>query len=530
MPPAPSAAYPSGAEPASGEHPHVGRTWFLIALLGLVGLTVLLRLPFVSSPASADESGFLIVGGAWHSGSSLYGPYWVDRPPLLIALFGLADMVGGMPGLRLLGCLAAGITVLGVAMAVRRVAGPAAGIGSAVVACGLLVSPPAGALMVNGELLAAPFIAVGCWLAVCAATSEASSHSSWLAVGAGACAAAAVLVKQNMIDVIVFSFALGLLCWAFKVLSFRHLLRITLCFVAGGVITAVVVFAFALTRGTDPGDVFFAMYAFRLRATDVVSHVSTAQRMARLSQLGHAAVLSAGPLLFLALAALLVRRSSRQKGPRLAVVFATFTLAIYAVISVAAGGSYFLHYLVQLVVPTALAGGLVVAMAPRLGSIAVALVLGIALVMVVTGLSDPVESRGELAGEAVRKVSEPGDTMVIAFGESDMLYAARASSPYPYIWALPARTLDRHFRRLARVLAGEHAPTWFVVRAVPTTRVLKRNPPGKVLARRYHYVDTICGRLIYLRNDVQRETPTHTGGCTKPHSPWFSSALPQGGS
>jgi hypothetical protein len=232
-------------------------------------------------------------------------------------------------------------------------------------------------------------------------------------------------------------------------------------------------------------------------------------------------------LLFVALAAVLVRRASRRDRRRLALALATFTLAIYAAISVAAGGSYFLHYLVQLVVPTAFAGGLVVAMAPRLGSAAVALLLGISLVMLVTGLSQPVESRGELAGEAVRAVSKPGDTMVIAFGESDMMYAARATSPYPYLWALPARTLDPHFRRLADVLAGRHAPTWFVLRGAPTIRVLHRNPPGKVLERRYHYVDTICGRLIYLRNGVHRATPTHSGGCTKPHSPWFGSAPAQ---
>jgi len=530
MPPAPSAASLMSAEPPTGQRHQVGRSWFPIALLALVAITVLLRLPFVSSPASADESGFLIVGGQWHSGSSLYGSYWVDRPPLLIALFGLADLIGGLPGLRLLGCLAAATTVLGVGLAVRRVAGPAAGIGSAAVACGLLVSPPAGGLLVSGELLAAPFVAVGCWLAVCSVTDEVGSRSCWQALGAGACAAAAVLVKQNMIDVIVFSVALGVLCWAFQLLPFKRLCRIALCFVAGGVLTAAVVFAAALSRRTDPGAVLYAMYAFRLRATDVLAHVSTAQRVARLSHLGHAALLSGGPLLLVALASLLVRRATRGDGPRLAVALAALTLAFYAVISVAAGGGYFLPYLVQLVVPTALAGGLMVAMAPRLGGAAVAVVLGTSLVMLVTGLSQPVESKGELAGEAVRAVSEPGDTMVIAFGESDMLYAARAASPYPYLWALPARTLDRHFRRLAHVLAGEHAPTWFVVRAAPTTRVLDRNPPGKVLAGRYHYVGSICERLIYLLNGVQRATPTHSGGCTRPRSPWFDSAQPLGGS
>src|SRR3982750_230264 len=44
-------------------------------------------LPFVGRPLSPDEAGFLIVGGQWGEGSSLYGDFWVDRPPVLVAIF-----------------------------------------------------------------------------------------------------------------------------------------------------------------------------------------------------------------------------------------------------------------------------------------------------------------------------------------------------------------------------------------------------------------------------------------------------------
>src|SRR3954453_7171305 len=79
--------------------------------------TVVVRLALLGLPAWADEAGFLMVGSGWHLGDSsngemLYDTYWVDRPPVLIGLFGLADRLGGVTALRLLGALAAAVTVV----------------------------------------------------------------------------------------------------------------------------------------------------------------------------------------------------------------------------------------------------------------------------------------------------------------------------------------------------------------------------------------------------------------------------------
>lgn len=57
-------------------------------------------------PLSPDEGGFLLVASQWQPGGSLYGHYWVDRPPLLISIFDLADHAGGAVGLRLIGIAA----------------------------------------------------------------------------------------------------------------------------------------------------------------------------------------------------------------------------------------------------------------------------------------------------------------------------------------------------------------------------------------------------------------------------------------
>ena len=52
-------------------------------------------------PVSPDEAGFLMKAAQWAEGTSLYGNFWVDRPPLLIMLFQLAHLAGGPIGLRL---------------------------------------------------------------------------------------------------------------------------------------------------------------------------------------------------------------------------------------------------------------------------------------------------------------------------------------------------------------------------------------------------------------------------------------------
>src|SRR4051794_27723764 len=96
-----------GTAAAATPSPRLGRPVWLVA-----ALAVLVRLPFVNAPAGADEAGFLQVAHQWApGGGSLYGHYWVDRPPLLITLYQIADVTGGMVPLRLLGCVAVAVTV-----------------------------------------------------------------------------------------------------------------------------------------------------------------------------------------------------------------------------------------------------------------------------------------------------------------------------------------------------------------------------------------------------------------------------------
>jgi hypothetical protein len=500
-------------------HWTTGRPGTPLPVVGLALLAAVLRLPYLGSPLTPDEGGFLMVARQWRAGgSSLYGHYWVDRPPLLLELFRVADAGGGLTALRLIGCLAAAVTVLGVGLAIRRVGTPAAAGWAAAVACALLVSPLVGSTPVNGELLAAPFIAVGIWLTLASLADAGSRRSAWEAAGAGACAVAAVLVKQNMLDVGVFAVVLAVVSHHLVPSRRPALWRSAAWFAGGGLVAGAVVLGAAMLSGTSPGGVLFAMYPFRWRAMSVVEHGALAGRVTRLLALGTTDLLSMGPLMVVVLVVLLLGfRRARRHGQEgwVAAAAATVVLSAFGVASVVAGGSYWVHYLVQLAVPTALAAGLVVTARPRLGRTVAILVLVSAAVAWATGLNYPVAARGVEVGSAIGRAAEPGDTAVSVLGDADIVESAGLPSPYPYLWSLPARTLDPGLDGLRSLLSGPLAPTWLVVRGPATVSLLDPTHGQQTLLSHYHLVANICSHPIYLHDDVQRPAPQQLGACER---------------
>ena len=87
-------------------------------------------------------------------------------------------------------------------------------------------------------------------------------------------------------------------------------------------------------------------------------------------------------------------------------------------------------------------------------------------------------------------------------------------SDYTYLWSLPARTLDPEFTSLAALLQGPDAPTWLVVRGSRTLRTLSATATGTAIQHRYREVATMCGRIVYENDSVDRRTPTAPPSCT----------------
>jgi hypothetical protein len=484
------------------------------AVLACAGLVVLVRLVVVARPLGPDEAGYLAVGRQWGSaGTSLYGDYWVDRPPLLVGLFRLAALAGGTVPLRLLGCLAAVVCVLAVARAAGTVSGPPAARVGAAVAAALLVTPMTGALEVDGELLAAPFIAVSLAAALEALTGVPRRRAVAAAVVCGAGAVAAVLVKQNMLDglVMVAALALGLSAGRHRRFS-RPVRRLVAGTVVGGLLVAGLVAAWTAAHGTSVQGVLWAMYPFRLEAGRAIAAHPSAGALGRMRGLVDSA-LGSGLVLLAAVAGLAVARrrrswsgAVRRTGPPPRVVTsALLVVSGYGAVSIALGGNSWLHYLLEPVAPLAVALAVAAASLPRTTRAVAGLVVVSAALALVGGLQPHGDGADRLGAE-IGAVSRPGDSIVTGFGHAQVTSVSGLPSPYPYLWSLPAHVLDPHLRLLDRVLAGRRAPTWFVLYSSPGPRSWTARTQHE-LDLRYHEVDDVSGHLVYLRDGLHRAPP-----------------------
>ena len=477
---------------------------------GVATAVVGLRLLLVNRPPTPDEGGFLVVASQWHvGGTSLYGNYWVDRPPLLIGIFRLADLTGGLISLRIIGALLAAATVGLLAGTAGRAFGRRASTWTAVVAGALLISPLIGATPVNGELLATPFIALGLRLAVEAVQTEDPLTARGAALGTGLATVLALLVKQNMADVAVFAAVCWFAAWRMRRLTGRTLADLLALAATGGVVGYAVVMLWSMAHGTSPLGVYEATYPFRVKAGHVLAAIPGDTADVRLGRLAFSALLSGGPLLIVAFAMFLFRRAT-WRSP---VVWGMVAGTAYVCVSILAGGSYWLHYLVQAVPMVALAAGALAVPAARLLRVLVPAVVVSAVVVTMVSVVNPAAAPGSTVGRALASSARPGDTVLSAFGDADIPRASGMSSPYPYLWSLPSRTLDPDMTLLRGVLAGAQAPTWIVVRGSHTMTRLDHAGVRTLIDQRYRLLDTVCGRSVYLLRGVARPPLDVTGRC-----------------
>ena len=473
---------------------------------GLCLVAALSRLPFLTSPLSPDEGGFLVVGGQWGPGSSLYGGYWVDRPPLLIAVFAAADALGGQLALRLFGILAVVLAVAAAAVvgwhgSGRRRTGAVV---AALTCATFLASPLFGARIVDGELLASPLVLGGLAALLASYGGATGTRVLPMRVLAGALAAAAILVKQDMADVLVVAAVLCL-----HTLRRRGLRRAAgdlLPVVGGAVVSASAVTVLAASRGTSLTGLWEAVVTFRFAAAGVVSFSRP-----RLSDLLHAYV-ETGALAVTVLGALVCLGSRRQRrlhAPS-SVPWCAAALALtgWEILAALAGGSYWSHYLVGLVPGITFLVAVALRAPGRLARLALAAALAYAAGAAAVSWSlHPAPSTtptdDQVAASYVRQHARPGDGVVVAFGHADIVRDTGLGSPYPYLWTLPAFVKDPRLLDLDRLLRSPAAPRWFVAGG----DLSQWGPPG---SRLQHLVDlhyTVVLRTlrwVVLRDDSLR--------------------------
>ena len=230
------------------------------------------HLPALTRPVRADEAGFLLVARAWEPApDSLYGGYWVDRPPPLIWLFEAVDAIGGVTALRLLGAVAAGLTVLLAAQVAKLVAQPMteprAVAWTAALTAALLANPMIDVVAVKGELLALPVLLGSIALALLAVRRS----SGWLALAAGVAAGLALGLKQNLGGGLVFALVLLVVAGGLGRLPRPTAVRLAAAGVLGTALPVLATVGWARAEGVRLSTLWYAVYGFRSDAARVIA-------------------------------------------------------------------------------------------------------------------------------------------------------------------------------------------------------------------------------------------------------------------
>ena len=474
--------------------------WVLAAAL----VAVAVRVPYLRASLGSDEGGLLLVASQWRAGgTSLYGDYWVDRPPLLIGFFASADQLGGAAALRLIGCgLAFSIVLLAhlLGRELTRTVSPEPPVSPwpTIAALAFVCMPLTGAQEVNGELIALPLVLGGLLVALRGAGDRSPVRQLLWWTLAGSLGMAAAMVKQNFLDVFAFSIVLLLATGWTRRHRDRNIGRTIgelSALLTGGLLAGGAILLAAASRGTTPRGLWDALVVFRLDAGTVIAHSASAATHDRLLRLLLMMCLSGAATLIVVFAASALRR------PRQPVVLATAALLSWELVGVLAGGSYWLHYLLGLIPGLVLAAAQLTPPTHRLAITARASVAYAAAVALVTApawlIASPPHVGDPPAAVWLQQHAQLGDTATVLYGAPNILEAAGLASPYPQLWSLPVRVRDPNLAQLQTILDGAHPPTWLLASHDLATWGIASGPAYALVAHRYEPVATVDGQTVY---------------------------------
>jgi hypothetical protein len=336
---------------------------------------------------------------------------------------------------------------------------------------------------------------------------------------AGLFAGTALGLKQNLVGAVLFGALMLVGQWATRALSPRDVVRVGAAFLSGALLHLILTLAWARGEGVRLSALWYAVFGFRAEALDVILAGPLGGPLARAADIV-AVAFSTGLVLLLLWFTLSLRRLGRERP-----VLTLSTLAVLAVdgASVVLGGSYWRPYLFGLVPAAVLSLALLASGTPatahrparsRLvtGAVVAVMVAGCvfnAVQWVRTWPSSSRPSTAVLIGRGIGDVARPGDTLTIWGGRADVQLASGMPSPYEHLWSLPARTRDPGAERLAGILRGPRAPTWFVTWADVDAWEGAAAAVAPVLRERYVKVATACGgREVYRLRTEPRAGPS----------------------
>lgn len=269
-------------------------------------------------------------------------------------------------------------------------------------------------------------------------------------------------MKQNVVDVLVV--CVVLVAQRLRSGERARSLRLALAVTSGVASTTLVCLLGAEARGTEPTLLWDAVVTFRGQAADVIWTSSTDSTFQQFLHLVAAAALSGAPAL-LAVMACRLRGPAADDRPDLR--YPALLLLSWELVSVGAGGSYWLHYLIGLIPGLVLVSVAAAQRPPRLrrwtsGVVALAW-LSAGAATVIAGGSVAQHSSDAAVAAYLRAHSTRRDSVVVGFGHPNIVWDSGLRSPYPLLWSLPVRVRDPQLLHLTRIMSGPRAPTWVVV-------------------------------------------------------------------
>jgi hypothetical protein len=315
-------------------------------------------------------------------------------------------------------------------------------------------------------------------------------HPLTLLFAAGVLSLAAPLIKQSFGDALL----AGIVVLTWLVLTRRVRLTWPAAFAAGAAAPLGVLLLWTDLSHVGDAAMAYTLIGFRLAGVHVLVGQSMAMRASRLA----VPAVSSG-LLLLAPA---VVRGLRAAPERLVVG----VWLAGGLIGVLAGGSYWPHYLVQLIP--------VVAVLAALGLMTCArrrrrVVLTAVAVLTLGGLGVGSAAAGgyhrddAAIASYVRDRASPGDTITVLYARAGLVHLTGLRSPNGYQWSLMLRTIPAARAQLNAQLRSPRRPTW-LVRWDPTGRYGIGPGTERLVRRFYRPVADVHGRVILLRRDVDR--------------------------
>jgi hypothetical protein len=203
---------------------------------------------------------------------------------------------------------------------------------------------------------------------------------------------------------------------------------------------------------------------------------------------------------------------------RVLVVMFTAWLAA-AVVGVLGGGSYFAHYLIELIPVSCVAASVLIARTRwPVGLALIGVFLWLALSTArdaAIEVSHQQYRQSEVAvAEYLRDHAKPGETDYVMYARPNVVYYAGLRHPYPYLWSLMVRAKPGAREQLVRHLSSSSRPTWVVGwHEVDGWELDEDGRMSAALGRGYRLAATVCGYGIYVRTDRRPQPKLALGSC-----------------